>query len=99
MKSIYQINGITSFNRKKRIFIVIILAFLLVHTAIRRETNLSIILNILLRLLVLVSESYDNPMITKIFVFYILPTLTFQWISKGSYELLDKRMFRLIKMG
>lgn len=95
MKSIYQINGITSFNRKKRIFIVIILAFLLVHTAIRRETNLSIILNILLRLLVLVSESYDNP----IFVFYILPTLTFQWISKGSYELLDKRMFRLIKMG
>lgn len=60
MKSIYQINGITLFNRKKRIFIVIILAFLLVHTAIRRETNLSIILNILLRLLVLVSESYDN---------------------------------------
>lgn len=79
MKSIYQINGITLFNRKKRI----ILAFLLVHTAIRRETNLSIILNILLRLLVLVSESYDNPMITKIFVFYIVPTLTFQWISKG----------------
>lgn len=83
MKSIYQINGITLFNRKKRIFIVIILAFLLVHTAIRRETNLSIILNILLVLLVLVSESYDNPMITKIFVFYIVPTLTFQWISKG----------------
>lgn len=79
MKSIYQINGITLFNRKKRI----ILAFLLVHTAIRRETNLSIILNILLGLLVLVSESYDNPMITKIFVFYIVPTLTFQWISKG----------------